>query len=74
MRYFCQADVNNYPYENSLYRMRKEDDLIYEEFWDASSQAWEPTTELTKLLIGGDCSTLEITKESAQSLIQTTQK
>jgi hypothetical protein len=74
MRYFCQADVNNNPYENSLYRMRKEDDLIYEEFWDASSQAWEPTTELTKLLIGGDCSTLEITKESAQSLIQTTQK
>ncbi len=74
MRYFCQADVNNNPYENSLYRMRKEDDLIYEEFWNASSQAWEPTTDLTKLLIGGDCSTLEITKESAQSLIQTTQK
>jgi hypothetical protein len=54
--------------------MRKEEDLIYEEFWNASSQAWEPTTELTKLLIGGDCSTLEITKESAQSLIQSTQK
>ena len=54
--------------------MREEADLIYEEFWSASSQAWEPTTELTKLLIDGDCSTLEITKESAQSLIQSTQK
>ena len=74
MRYFCQADVNNEPYENSLYRIREEADLIYEEFWNASSQTWEPTTELTKLLIGGDCSTLEITKESAQSLIQSTQK
>jgi hypothetical protein len=54
--------------------MREEADLIYEEFWNASSQTWEPTTDLTKLLIGGDCSTLEITKESAQSLIQSTQK
>jgi hypothetical protein len=49
--------------------MREEVDLIYEEFWNTSSQAWEPTTDLTKLLIGGDCSTLEITKESAQLLI-----
>lgn len=54
--------------------MREDADLIYEEFWNASAQAWEPTKELTKLLVGGDCSTLEITKESAQSLIQTTQK
>jgi hypothetical protein len=74
MRFFCQADVNNKPYENSLYRMREDADLIYEELWNASAQAWEPTTELTKLLVGGDCSTLEITKESAQSLIQSTQK
>ena len=54
--------------------MREDADFIYEEFWNASAQAWEPTTELTKLLVGGDCSTLEITKESAQSLIQSTQK
>jgi hypothetical protein len=74
MRFFCQADVNNKPYENSLYRMREDANLIYEEFWNSSAQAWEPTTELTKLLVGGDCSTLEITKESAQSLIQSTQK
>ncbi len=74
MRYFCQADINNEPYENTLFRMREEVDLIYEEFWNTSSQAWEPTTDLTKLLIGGDCSTLEITKESAQLLIEATQK
>jgi hypothetical protein len=74
MRYFCQADINNKPYENSLYRMREEVDLTHEEFWNTSSQAWEPTTDLTKLLIGGDCSTLEITKESAQLLIEATQK
>jgi hypothetical protein len=74
MRYFCQADINNEPYENSLFRMREEVDLIYEEFWNTSSQAWEPTTNLTKLLVGGDCSTLEITKESVQLLIEATQK
>jgi len=54
--------------------MREEANLIHEEFWNTSSQAWEPTTDLTKLLIGGDCSTLEITKESAQLLIEATQK
>ena len=45
-------------------------DLIYEELWNASSQTWESTTRLTKLLIGGDCSTLEITKESAEALVE----
>ncbi len=74
MRFFCQVDVDNKPYENTLYRMREEANLIYEEFWNASSQAWEPTTDLTKLILGGDCSTLEITKESAQTLIQSTRK
>jgi hypothetical protein len=68
MRYFCQADVENNPYPSSLYRYREEDELIYEEFWCTKSLAWIPTTELTRLLTGGDCSTMEITEEFAREL------
>jgi hypothetical protein len=74
MRYFCQADVDNVPYENSLFRIRTENNLIYEEFWNQYSQLWEPTSELSKLRTGGDCSTLEITEESALLIILNSQK
>ncbi len=74
MRYFCQADADNAPYENSLFRVREENRLIHEEFWNQNKQIWEPTSELTKLRIGGDCSTLEITKESALLIILNNQK
>ena len=74
MKYFCQADVNNMPYENSLYRYREENQLFLEEIWNAISQKWESTTYLTKLLTGGDCSTLEITEESALLIIEASLK
>ena len=68
MRFFCQANVNNQPYENSLYRYRDFEDLVIEEFWNTILQIWEPTLELTRLLIGGDCTLIQITEESAKSL------
>ncbi len=66
MRYFCLVDINNTPLENSLFRYREANQIIFEEFWNSSSQKWEPTTDLTKLIVGGDCATTEISKESAQ--------
>jgi hypothetical protein len=68
VKYYCQADIENRPLKGSLYRKRVEDGLIYEEEWNSVSQDWVPTTYLTKLLIGGDCSLIEITKESADLL------
>ena len=66
--------MDNVPYENSLFRVREESQLIYEEFWNQNTQIWEPTSELTKLRTGGDCSTLEITEESALLIILNSQK
>ena len=70
MRYFCQADVFNEPYTDSLFRYRNEADLLYEEQWDKGSGKWEPTTQLTKLLTGGDCTLIEITEQTADSMRQ----
>ena len=71
MRYFCQADVFNKPFANSLFRYRQEYDLLYEEEWDQSSGIWEPTTTLTRLLTGGDCTLVEISEQIADSIKQT---
>jgi hypothetical protein len=68
MRYFCQADVFNEPYTDSLFRYRTEADLHHEEYWDRYSGKWEPTTLLTKLLTGGDCTLVEITEQAADSM------
>ncbi len=45
-------------------------DLLYEEQWDRHSRNWEPTTLLTKLLTGGDCTLIEITEQAADSMRQ----
>ena len=70
MRYFCQADVFNEPYTDSLFRYRNEADSHFEEQWDRRSGKWEPTTLLTKLLTGGDCTLIEITEQTADSMRQ----
>lgn len=64
------ADVENQPLPSWLFRKRVEGKLIYEEEWDFGNQEWIPTTYLTKLMIGGDCSLLEITEESANKILQ----
>jgi len=70
MRFYCLADVENQPLPGWLFRKRVEGKLIYEEVWDFGNQEWIPTTYLTKLMIGGDCSLLEITGESANKILQ----
>ncbi len=60
--------MENVPYPASLYRYREDGELIYEEFWSLESLAWISTTELTRLLTGGDCTTIEITEEFARVL------
>jgi hypothetical protein len=70
MRYFSQFDVSNRPLPDSLYRYRHEDDLIFEEHWSSISGSWESTSYLTRLLIGGDCTIMEISKELATDLEQ----
>jgi hypothetical protein len=70
MRYFAQFDVSNRPLPDSLFRYRDEDDLIFEEHWNSISRSWESTSYLTRLLIGGDCTIMEISKELASVLEQ----
>jgi len=68
MKYFCQADIDNRPYPDSLYRYRYEDGLVYEEHWNSATQSWITTTYLTKMLTGGDCSNMRISREFAETL------
>jgi hypothetical protein len=71
MRFFCQADVNNKPYSNSLFRYREEGAIIHEERWNSTNKKWEQTSYLTRLLTGGDCTLIEISAESAKNLSST---
>jgi hypothetical protein len=68
MQYFCQADIENQPYPNSLFRYRKFMELTLEEEWDSIKNKWEPTTQLTRLIIGGDCTLMRITQEYANQI------
>jgi hypothetical protein len=68
MRYYCQADINNRPYSGSLLRYREDSGLIYEESWNGEQQIWEPTTWLTRLLTGGDCTLVSISMSKAELL------
>jgi hypothetical protein len=68
MRYYCQADVNNAPYSDSLFRFREDGELIYEESWNRKQGNWEPTTWLTRLLAGGDCTLISISASQAELL------
>lgn len=69
MRYFCQVDVDNYTYPDSLYRYREEAELIHEEHWCPQTETWDQTTYLTRLLTGGDCTLAEISEELAKNLM-----
>ena len=66
MRYFCQADVTNEPYLNSLFRYNYLDNVVKEEYWDSSKKAWLSTSELTRLFVTGDCTLMEISKELSE--------
>jgi hypothetical protein len=66
-----QPAADNKPFADSLFRYRQEDDLLYEEEWNQSSGIWEPTTTLTRLLTGGDCTLVEISEQIADSIKQT---
>ena len=68
MRFFCQVDINNQPYSNSLFRYREEADLIYEEYWNPATNTWNETSYLTRLLTGGDCTLIQVTEEFASNL------
>lgn len=68
MRYFSLVDVENKPFSDALFRYRDENDLIYEEHWNAKARLWESTRYLTRLLVGGDCTVLQITEESAKEI------
>lgn len=69
MRFFCQVDVNNHPYSNSLYRYREEAEQIYEELWCPTTNTWDQTSYLTRLLTGGDCTLTEVAEDFAKILM-----
>jgi len=68
MRYFSLVDMDNNSFPDALFRYREENELIFEEHWDAKTKTWESTNYLTRLLVGGDCTVSQITEESAKAL------
>lgn len=68
MRYFSLVDVDNKPFPGALFRYREENDLIHEEQLNIESKKWESTTYLTRMIVGGDSTVLQITEESAREL------
>ena len=51
----------------AIYRKRFADGIIYQEVWISTTNSWEITTYLMRLLTGGDCTVTEITLELAKS-------
>ena len=51
----------------AIYRKRLADGIICQEQWISTTNSWEITTYLMRLLTGGDCTITEITLELAKS-------
>lgn len=51
----------------AIYRKRLADGIIYQEQWIQTTNSWEITTYLMRLITGGDCTITEITLELAKS-------
>jgi len=64
-RYFGQTDMGARIF--AIYRKRFADGIIYQEQWISTTNTWEITTYLMRLLTGGDCTITEITLELAKS-------
>ena len=64
-KYFGQTDMGARIF--AIYRKRLADGIIYQERWISTTNSWEVTTYLMRLLTGGDCTITEITLELAKS-------
>jgi len=64
-KYFGQTDMGVRIF--AIYRKRLSDGIIYQEQWISTTNSWEITTYLMRLLTGGDCTITEITLELAKS-------
>ena len=64
-KYFGQTDMGVRIF--AIYRKRLSDGIIYQEQWISTTNSWEITTYLMRLLTGGDCTLTEITLELAKS-------
>ena len=64
-KYFGQTDMGKRIF--AIYRKRFADGIIYQEVWISTTNSWEITTYLMRLLTGGDCTVTEITLELAKS-------
>ena len=64
-KYFGQTDMSVRIF--AIYRKRLADGIIYQEQWISTTNSWEITTYLMRLLTGGDCTITEITLELAKS-------
>jgi len=65
IRYFAEAKIDNTIY--AIYRYRYQKELIYEEAWNPNANAWQKTTDLTGLFVGGDSSLMEVSQSDAQN-------
>ena len=41
---------------------------MYEEHWNSFTKTWDHTSQLTRLLTGGDCTVMEISQDFANQL------
>jgi len=64
-QYFGQTDMGKRIF--AIYRKRLADGIIYQEQWIPTTNSWEITTHLMRLLTGGDCTIAEITLELVNS-------
>jgi hypothetical protein len=64
-KYFGQTDMGTRIF--AIYRKRLADGIIYQEQWISTTNSWEITTYLMRLLTGGDCTVTEIPLELAKS-------
>ncbi len=56
-------------YVDCLWRYMNQDNLIYEHTWNANSKNWDESTELTGMIVHGESSLIEISRQQAMELV-----
>ena len=66
--YWIQSDMEN-TWFGSLYRYFTQDGFILEQHWGIKEKVWMPTTRLTRMFSGGECTLERIPIEHAKQLV-----
>ena len=66
--YWIQSDMDG-KWFGGLYRYFTQDRFILEQRWGIKEKVWIPTTRLTRMLSGGECTLERIPIERAKQLV-----